>query len=93
MLKEKQSRKIYPSDVTDAPWALVAPRLPPAKSNPRGGRPRQGDLRDVLNTMRYLQRRGCPWDRLPHDLLPNSPVYDYCAPGRDDGTGTTVVTA
>jgi putative transposase len=30
---------------------------------------------------------------LPHDLLPNRPVYDYFAQWRDDGTWTRVVTA
>ena len=93
MLKENQSRKIDPSEVTDEPWALVAPLLPPAQSNPRGGRPRQVDLRAVLHTIRYLHRSGCQWDMLPHDLLPKSTVYDACAPWRDDGTGTKVVTA
>ena len=76
MLKENQSRKVSPSDVTDEQWALVAPLLPPAKSNPRGGRPRQVDLREVLNTIRYLHRSGGPWDMLPHDLLPKSTVLD-----------------
>jgi putative transposase len=88
MLKEYQSRKKYPSDVTDEPWTLVAPLLPPAQSNPRGGRPRQVDRREVLNTIRYLPRSGCQWDMLPHDLLPTSTVYDYFAPWRDDGTWT-----
>jgi putative transposase len=93
MLKEHQSRKKYPSDVTDEQWTLVAPLLPPAKSNPRGGRPRQVDLREVLNTIRYLHRSGCQWDMLPHDLLPKSTVYDYFAQWRDDGTWTQVVAA
>src|SRR5499426_4867878 len=93
MLKRNQSRKIYPSDVTDEQWALVAPLLPPAKSNPRGGRPRQVDLREVLNTIRYLHRSGCQWDMLPHDLLPKSTAYDYFAQWRDDGTWGKVVTA
>jgi transposase len=93
MLQENQSRKVYPSDVTDEQWTLVAPLLPPAQSSPRGGRPRQVDLREVLNTMRYLHRSGCQWDMLPHDLLPKSTVYDYFAQWRDDGTWTKVVTA
>jgi len=54
MLKENQSRKNYPSDLTDTQWTRVEPLLPPAKSRQRGGRPRQVELREVLNTIRYL---------------------------------------
>ena len=93
MLKENQFRKTYTSDLTDEQWTLVAPLLPPAKSCPRGGRPRKVDLREVLNTIRYLHRSGCQWDRLPHDLLPKSTVYDYFSQWRDDGTWAKVVTA
>ena len=93
MSKEYQSRKRYISDLTDEQWTTVAPLLPAAKSNPRGGRPRQVDLREVLNTIRYLHRSGCQWDMLPHDLLPKSTVYDYFSQWRDDGTWSKVVTA
>src|SRR3977135_1908657 len=92
MLQEDQSRKKYVSDLKDEQWTLVAPRLPPAKSSPRGGRPRQVDLREVLNTIRYLHRSGCQWDMLPHDLLPKSTVYDYFSQWRDDGAWTKVGT-
>jgi len=27
-------------------------------------------MREVLNTILYLNRTGCQWDMLPHDLLP-----------------------
>ena len=93
MLKENQSRKNSPSDLTDTQWTLVAPLLPPAKSRQRGGRPRKVDLREVLNTIRYLHRSGCQWAMLPHDLLPKSPVSDSFAQWRDDGTWGQVVTA
>ena len=86
MLKKDQSRKKYPSDLTDEQGAIVAPLIPPAKSGPRGGPPRQVDMREVLNTLFSLHRSGCQWDMLPHDLLPKSTVYDYFAQGRDDGT-------
>src|SRR4029078_2911264 len=79
--------------LTDEQWMMVAPLLPPAKSSPRGGRPRQVDLREGLNTNRYLHRGGCQWDMLPHDLIPKSTVYDYFAQWRDDGTWTKIVTA
>jgi putative transposase len=88
MVQESLSRKLYPSDLTDEQWAIVEPLIPPAKQSPRGGRPREVDMREVLNTIFYLNRSGCPWDMLPHDLLPKSTVYDYFAQWRDDGTWT-----
>jgi putative transposase len=93
MVHENQSRKKYPSELTDEQWAIVEPMIPPAKQNPRGGRPREVDMREVLNTLFYLNRSGCQWDMLPHDLLPKSTVYDYCAQWRDDETWATLVKA
>ena len=93
MVKKDRSRKPYPSDLTDEQWAMVEPMIPPAKQSPRGGRPRQVDMREVLNTLFYLNRSGCQWDMLPHDLLPKSTVYDYFAQWRDDGTWTRLVNA
>jgi putative transposase len=84
-------RTIYPSELTDEQWAIVEPLIPPAKQSPRGGRPREVDLRAVLNTIFYLNRSGCQWDMLPHDLLPKSTVYDYFAQWRDDGTWAKMV--
>ena len=72
-------RKKYPSDLTDEQWALLGPMLPPPKQSKRGGRPRTVDMRAVLTTIFSLNRSGCQWDMLPHDLLPKSTVYDYCA--------------
>lgn len=93
MVTKDRPRKTYPSDLTDEPWALVEPLIPPAKQNPRGGRPRQVEMREVLNTLFYLNRSGCHWDRLPHDLLSTSTVYDYFAQGRHDGTWAKLVKA
>jgi putative transposase len=76
-------REQYKTDLTDSQWQLVEPHLPPAKP---GGRPREVDLREVVNTILYLNKTGCQWDMLPHDLLPKSTVYDYFAQWRDDGT-------
>ena len=36
-------------------------------------------MREVINSLLYLDRTGCQWDMLPHDLLPKSSVYDYFA--------------
>ena len=47
-------------------------------------------MREVVNTILYLNRSGCQWDMLPHDLLPKSTVYDYFARWRNDGTWATM---
>lgn len=93
MEQEELCRKKYTSDLTDEQWAIVQPLIPPAKHNPRGGRPRKVDMREVLNTLFYQNRTGCQWDMLPHDLLPKSTVYDYFAQWREDGTWTRLGTA
>ena len=64
----------YPSDLTDAQWALVAPYIPSAKS---GGRPRTTDVRAVLDAIIYLLRTGCQWRQLPSDFPPWSTVHGY----------------
>jgi transposase len=64
----------YPSDLTDAEWALVAPLIPPAK---RGGRPRTVNLREVLNAIFYVLSTGCQWSAVPKDLPPKSTAHVY----------------
>src|SRR5438093_11779690 len=93
MARQNQYRKKYISDLTDAQWAIVEPMIPPAKQSTRGGRPRKVDMREVLNTLFYLNRSGCQWEMLPHDLLPKSTVYDYFSQWRDDGTWQAITDA
>ena len=87
---QTQPRKAYPTDLTDEQWAILEPLIPPSK---HGGRPREVDMREVINTISYLNRTGCQWDMLPHDLLPKSTVYDYFAQWRGDGTWQRMVDA
>ena len=75
-------RKAYPSDLTDDQWALIEPHIPVFDL----GRPRDVDMREVLNAILYLNRSGCQWNMLPNDLPAKSTVYDYFARWRDDGT-------
>jgi putative transposase len=93
MVHGNQSRKKYTSDLTDEQWAIVEPMIPPAQQNPRGGRPRKVDMREVLHTLFYLNRSGCQWEMFPHDVLPMSTVYDYFSQWRDDGTWAKLVRA
>ena len=84
------TRKAYKTDLTDTQWELIEPYLPDAKP---GGRSQEVHLREVVNTILYLNKTGCQWDMLPNDLLPKSTVYDYFARWRDDGTWERITTA
>jgi putative transposase len=84
------ARKPYPSDLTDEQWELIEVMIPREKP---GGRPRSVNLREVINAMLYLDRSGCQWDMLPHDLPPKSTTYEYFAAWRDDGTWQTILDA
>ncbi len=72
----------YPSDLTDAQWALIQPLLP--KPHQRGRR-RSLDYRRVLDAIFYLQRTGCQWRQLPHDFPPWGTVASYFCRWRQDG--------
>lgn len=80
---ETVARKPYPSDLRDEQWELIEVVIPAAKS---GGRPREVEMREIINAVLYINRSGCQWDMLPHDLPPKSTVYEYFAAWRDDGT-------
>jgi putative transposase len=73
----------YPSDLTDEQWDVIGPELPPAKP---GGRPRQVSMREVMNGILYLNRTGCQWRAIPHDLPNRSTVRHYYDRFRGDGT-------
>src|SRR5258708_17201207 len=76
----------YPSDVTDAQWALIEPHLPVYP----GGRPRKTDPRDVVNAIFYLLRTGCQGRYLPKDFPPKSTVLRYFDESRHNGTLATI---
>jgi transposase len=65
-------RKAYPSDVSDAEWALVAPYLTlMTQDAPQRDYP----LREVFNGLRWMARGGSSWRMMPHDLPPYYVVY------------------
>ncbi|CAN7705793.1 IS5 family transposase [Pararhizobium sp. LjRoot238] len=73
----------YPSDLTDAEWALAEPLIPPAK---HGGRRREVDVREVLNGLLYVLSTGCQWRAVPKDLPPKSTLFSYFDLWNWDGT-------
>jgi putative transposase len=80
--------KPYPSDLTDAQWAILEPLIPPARA---GGRPRKTDIRRVLDGIFYLTHEGCTWRALPHDFPPWKTVYNYFDAWKRDGTWDRII--
>lgn len=80
-------RNPYPSDLTDDQWLLIEPHIPAAKP---GGRPRTVVMREVINGILYLNRTGCAWRLLPHELPPWGTVHHYYRCFRRDGTWSNV---
>lgn len=71
----------YASDLKDREWELIAPLLPPPS---RRGRPREIDLRAVMNAILYILATGCQWRALPKDFPARSTVQGYFYRWRDD---------
>ena len=84
------ARKPYPSDLTNAQWRLIRPLVPPAKP---GGRPRTYDVREVVNALLYVNREGCSWRALPHDLPHWKTAYNFFRAFDADGTWDRLVAA
>ena len=76
-------RSPYPTDITDAQWAVLEPEIPAPRP---GGHPRKTDMREVLNGLFYLTHEGCTWRALPHDFPPWRTVYNYFDAWKRDGT-------
>src|SRR4051794_40257415 len=77
-------RKSYPSDVTDAEWAILEPLLYPERATT--GRPPTVSRRDVVDAIYYVLRTGCQWRYLPEGFPKWETVYWYFQRWRDDGT-------
>src|SRR3954454_852175 len=82
--------KPYPSDLTDAQWAILEPLLPRPKAL---GRPRKNALRRVIDAILYRNRNGCTWRALPHDFPPWRAVYNDFIRWRDGGTWAALTDA
>lgn len=82
-------RSPYPSDISDARWALIEPILAEwrkARIDRRPtGIPAPTDLRAIFNAILYVNRTGIAWKYLPHDFPPHGTVYSYYATWRDEG--------
>lgn len=83
-------RPAYPTDLSDARWALIEPVLSAWRAERAaaglGLAPPVHDLREIVNAILYVNRAGCAWQLLPHDFPPCKTVYDYYAKWEADGT-------
>lgn len=68
----------YPSDTTNAQWAVLDRLLPePAWLAGAGGRPEVHCRREIVDAIFYLVDNGNKWRALPADFPPWSTVYNY----------------
>jgi transposase len=85
-------RRAYPSDLSDARWALIEPQLSAWRQKRTdagvGGRTAEHDLREIFNAILYVNRTGIAWRYLPHDLPPWQTVYWYFKTWTVDGIFT-----
>jgi len=75
-------KRSYPSDLTDAQWALIEAMVPAVRG---GGRPAEHARRRIVEAILYVVRTGCSWRQLPHDFPPWPTVYWYFKQWRADG--------
>ena len=67
-------RPTYPTDTSDAEWAILGPLIPAPQP---GGRPARIARRDVVDAIFYVKRGGGSWRMLPADFPHWKTVYDY----------------
>jgi transposase len=84
------TRRYYPTDLTDAEWALLEPLIPPPKV---GGRPSLHSRREICDAILYQLRGGAAWRLLPHDFPPWQTVYHYFRLWRLEGRWEAALTA
>jgi putative transposase len=80
-------RQAYPSDLTDVKWELLVEFFAEAER----GRPREVDIREVVNAIFYVNRTGVQWRYLPHDFPRWDLVYSYFRKWGKDGTWSQVL--
>ena len=62
---------------------MLRPLIPRAK---HGGRPREVDVREIINGLLYILSTGCQWRQIPKDLPPRGTLYEYFKRFDWDGT-------
>ena len=76
-------KRSYSTDLTDAEWRCLEPYVPPPNKR---GRPRAHAAREILDSVFYVLKSGCPWRLLPREFPPWETVYCWFRRWRLDGT-------
>jgi len=80
-------------DLTNEQWELIAPMIPPAKSQ-KGGRGRPArEPREVLDGILWVLRTGAPWKDLPERYPPYQTCHRWFQRWRRDGVFERILTA
>ena len=75
--KPQRGRR-YPTDTTEAQWAVIDALLPdPGFINGVGGRPESHCRRAIVDAIFYVVDNGIKWRALPADFPPFSTVFKY----------------
>lgn len=77
------SRQAYASDLSDYEWQQIEGDV---QQLPGPGRKRRVNTREIVNAILYLNRTGCQWRMLPHDLPYWQHVAYYFYLWVEDGT-------
>ena len=72
----------YPSDLTDAEWAVIQPLFPGPQ---RMGRPPRYTKREILDSIFYIVRGGIAWRMMPKCFPPYRICYYYFMVWKRDG--------
>lgn len=60
----------YPSDLTDAEWALIEPFFVVGNKS-------KYHKRTLMNAVRYKVKTGCQWRQIPHDFPKWTDVWSF----------------
>lgn len=84
-------KPVYPTDLTDLEWAVVAPLIPiPAWIRGRGGRPEGYCHREMIDAVLYVDDNGTKWRALPADFPDWTAAYRFFRRWRDQGLLTVL---
>lgn len=81
-----QRARVYPTDLTDEQWAVIAPLIPiPAWLRGRGRRPEGYCHREMIDAVLYLDDNGVKCRAVPADFPDWTAVYRFFRRWREQG--------